>query len=43
MGFFKNRTSITNLDYLVRNAIIDYFKKVDTITATVDNRFIQLK
>lgn len=43
MGFFKNRTSVTNLDYLVRNAIIDYFKKVDTITATVDDRFIQLK
>jgi 2',3'-cyclic-nucleotide 2'-phosphodiesterase (5'-nucleotidase family) len=43
MGFFKNRTSTTNLDYLVRNAIIDYFKKVDTITATVDDRFIQLK
>ena len=43
MGFFKNRTSITNLDYLVRNAIIDYFKKVDTITTTVDDRFIQLK
>jgi 2',3'-cyclic-nucleotide 2'-phosphodiesterase (5'-nucleotidase family) len=43
MVFFKNRTSTTNLDYLVRNAIIDYLKKVDTITATVDDRFIQLK
>lgn len=42
MGFFKNRTSVTNLDYLVRNAIIDYFKKTDTITVTVDERFIQL-
>jgi len=42
MGFFKNRTSIINTDYLVRNAIIDYFKKMDTITSTVDNRFIQL-
>lgn len=43
MGFFKNRTSVTNLDYLVRNAIIDYFKKVDTITTTVDDRFIERK
>ncbi|MDT0607269.1 5'-nucleotidase C-terminal domain-containing protein [Croceitalea rosinachiae] len=42
MGFFKSRTSVTNTDYLVRNAIIDYFKKMDTITSTVDNRFIQL-
>ncbi len=42
MGFFKNRTSVTNTDYLVRNAIIDYFKKVDTINAKPDNRFIQL-
>lgn len=42
MGFFKNRASVTNTDYLVRNAIIDYFKKMDTISSTVDNRFIQL-
>ena len=42
MGFFKNRSSVENLDYLVRNAIIDYFKKVDTIATTVDDRFIQL-
>lgn len=42
MGFFKNRSGITNLDYLVRNAIIDYFKKMDTITANVDDRFIQI-
>ncbi|GMN04908.1 5'-nucleotidase [Croceitalea sp. MTPC5] len=42
MGFFKNRTAVTSTDYLVRNAIIDYFKKTDTIKATVDDRFIQL-
>jgi len=42
MGFFKNHGTITNTDYLIRNAIIDYFKKMDTITSTVDNRFIQL-
>lgn len=43
MGFFKDSTSTTNLDYLIRNAIIDYFKKVDTVTATVDDRFIQIR
>ena len=39
MGFFKNNTSVTDTDYLIRNAMIDYFKKVDTITPKVDNRF----
>ncbi|WP_350285550.1 5'-nucleotidase C-terminal domain-containing protein [uncultured Croceitalea sp.] len=42
MGFFKNRNAVTNTDYMVRNAIIDYFKKVDTIITSVDDRFIQL-
>ena len=39
MGFFKNNTSITDTDYLIRNAMIDYFKKVDTLAPKVDNRF----
>ena len=39
MGFFKNNTSITDTDYLIRNAMIDYFTKVDTLTPKVDNRF----
>jgi len=39
MGFFKNNTSVTETDYLVRNAMIDYFKKVDTLAPRVDNRF----
>lgn len=42
MGFFKNRLSVTETDYLVRNAMIDYFKKVDTLWADVDDRFIKL-
>ncbi len=42
MGFFKHVNAVTNTDYLLRNAIIDYFKKVDTLKATVDDRFIQL-
>ena len=39
MGFFKNNTSIIDTDYLIRNAMIDYFKKVDTIAPKIDNRF----
>ena len=42
MGFFKNMISTTNTDYLIRNAMIDYFKKVDTLNAVVDNRFYKL-
>lgn len=39
MGFFKNNTSITDIDYLIRNAMIDYFKKVDTLAPKVDDRY----
>ncbi|MBA4744201.1 MAG: 5'-nucleotidase C-terminal domain-containing protein [Muricauda sp.] len=42
VGFFDEIISTTETDYLLRNAIIDYFKKVDTLKAVVDNRFIQL-
>ncbi|MAU26227.1 MAG: hypothetical protein CMH48_00400 [Muricauda sp.] len=43
MGFFKNTDEVIELNYLVRNAIIDYLKEIDTLNATVDNRFIRLK
>ncbi len=43
IGFFKDTISTTHIDYLLRNAIIDHFKKADTLEATVDDRFIQLK
>ncbi len=42
IGFFDDMVSVTDTDYLLRNAIIDYFKKVDTVQAVVDDRFIQL-
>ncbi len=42
MVFFKNMLNITNTNYLIRNAMIDYFKKVDTLTAAVDNRFYKI-
>ena len=43
MNFFKERDSIYILDYKIRNALIDYFMKADTINPKIDNRFIQLK
>lgn len=42
IGFFKDTVSTTHIDYLIRNAIIDYFKKTDTLKASVDDRFIQI-
>ncbi len=42
MGFFTHGLHVTEIDYKVRNAIIDYFKKVDTLSPVVDNRFMQL-
>ncbi|MEX0291320.1 MAG: 5'-nucleotidase C-terminal domain-containing protein [Flavobacteriaceae bacterium] len=42
MGFFKDGLSFTDTDYLIRNAMIDYFKKVDTLAPVVDDRFMKL-
>lgn len=42
MGFFKNGLSFTDIDYFIRNAIIDYFKKHDIIYAEVDDRIKKL-
>lgn len=39
MGFFKDILNATNTEYLIRNTMIDYFRKVDTVKAEVDNRF----
>ena len=41
MGFFKNRSNVEVMEYLVRNALIDYFKTHDTLRNTVDERFIR--
>lgn len=43
MRFFKPNDSVYYLDYKIRNAMIDYFKKVDTIHPKIDNRFTQTK
>lgn len=42
MNFFQTNDSLYVLDYKIRNAMIDYFKKVDTINPKIDNRFIQI-
>nr|WP_321245086.1 5'-nucleotidase [uncultured Psychroserpens sp.] len=43
MDFFKTNDSLYVLDYKVRNILIDYFTKIDTLKPVIDNRFIQLK
>ena len=40
MIFFKNPEELTILDYKMRDAIIDYFVKVDTLKTSIDNRVI---
>jgi 5'-nucleotidase len=39
MNFFKNPVSLHKTDYKIRNALIDYFKKIDSIIPNIDNRF----
>jgi 2',3'-cyclic-nucleotide 2'-phosphodiesterase (5'-nucleotidase family) len=43
MEFLKEHKSVTELDYLLRNAMIDYFKKIDTLEASIDDRFVKIK
>ena len=43
MTFFKTNDSLYVLNYKIRNALIDNFKKVDTINPVIDDRFIQIK
>tara|TARA_R110002012_G_scaffold322096_1_gene555385 strand:+ start:73611 stop:74378 length:768 start_codon:yes stop_codon:yes gene_type:complete len=43
MSFFEDHISITETDYLIRNIMIDYFGKMDTLTPKIDDRFIKLE
>lgn len=43
MTFFKTNEGSYVLNYKIRNALIDNFKKVDTIRPVIDDRFIQIK
>ncbi|WFO16311.1 5'-nucleotidase C-terminal domain-containing protein [Cellulophaga baltica 4] len=42
MDFFKKKLTFTETDYLIRNIMIDYFTKKDTIAPITDDRFIKL-
>jgi 2',3'-cyclic-nucleotide 2'-phosphodiesterase (5'-nucleotidase family) len=43
MVFFKDAEQVTEIDYKIRNAMIDHFKKMDTIAPVVDNRFYRME
>ncbi len=40
MTFFQPNEEFYEIDYKIRNAMIDYFKKADTIAPVIDDRFI---
>lgn len=40
MLFFQNPINVHETDYLIRNVLMDYFKKIDTVQAKKDDRFI---
>ena len=41
MSFFSKATQKFDLDYKIRNALIDYFKDVDTIPVKTDLRITE--
>ena len=43
MNFFRQGDSLYKLDYKIRNVLIDYFKKEDTLNLEADDRFIKTK
>lgn len=43
MTFFKPNDSLYVLNYKIRNVLIDYFTKKDTIAPVIDDRFYQIK
>ncbi len=43
MVFFKDALGTTDTDYLIRNAMIDYFKKVDTLRTVIDDRYYKIE
>ena len=41
MNFFSHSISETPMDYKIRNLLIDYFRKKDSIAPVIDQRFIR--
>lgn len=42
MVFFKDALQTETLGYKIRNAMIDYFSKVDTLRPVIDDRYLKL-
>ena len=42
MTFFKQSLNTHILNYKIRNVLIDYFKKSDTLSPIIDDRFTKL-
>ena len=42
MDFFKKSDTLYDLNYKIRNVLLDYFSKNDTLSPTIDYRFIKL-
>ncbi|QED36383.1 hypothetical protein FK178_00995 [Antarcticibacterium arcticum] len=42
MTFFKDPVNLYRVDYKIRNAIIDYFNRVDTLRTARDERYIKI-
>ena len=43
MYFLAETTKTIDINYKMRDVLIDYFKKNDTIRLTTDNRFTRIK
>ncbi len=43
MTFFEAHSRLYKTDYKIRNAMIDYFREVDTLASGVDDRVVQLQ
>tara|TARA_B110000093_G_scaffold177044_1_gene213407 strand:- start:926 stop:1681 length:756 start_codon:yes stop_codon:yes gene_type:complete len=43
MNFLKKSDTLYDLNYKIRNVLLDYFSKNDTLKPTIDKRFIKLK
>ena len=43
MLFLKSKDTVYDLNYKIRNLLIDYFKKIDTLKPVIDDRFTQIK
>jgi 2',3'-cyclic-nucleotide 2'-phosphodiesterase (5'-nucleotidase family) len=43
MTFFQEREALYKTGYSIRNAMVDYFREVDTLRSRVDDRFTQIE